>query len=125
VTDRRLATGQRAEALAAAFLEQQGLRILARNWRQPGGEIDLVADDAGTCVFVEVRARTGLDFGHPLEAVGVTKRAQVVRAARLYLHLETPQASGYRFDVVGVLFAPDGGEPQLFHVPNAFETTVY
>jgi putative endonuclease len=123
--DRRQATGRRAEALAAAYLENQGLRILTRNWRQPGGELDLVADDAGTCVFVEVRARTGLDFGHPLEAVGAAKRAQVVRAARLYLHLETPRANGYRFDVVGVLFAPDGGEPQVFHVPNAFETTVY
>jgi putative endonuclease len=125
VTDARLATGRLAEALAAQFLEQQGLRILARNWRQPGGEIDLVADDAGTCVFVEVRARTGLDFGHPLEAIGAAKRAQVVRAAKLYLHLESPRASGFRFDVVGVLFAPDGGKPQVFHVPNAFETTVY
>ena len=122
MSDPRLATGRRAEALAAEFLERQGLRILARNWRQPGGEIDLVADDAGTCVFVEVRARTGLDFGHPLEAIGVTKRAQVVRAARLYLHLETPRANGYRFDVVGVLFAPGGGDPQVFHVPNAFQT---
>jgi putative endonuclease len=119
-TDARLATGRRAEALAAAFLERQGMRILARNWRQPGGEIDLVADDGGACVFVEVRARTGLDFGHPLEAVGPVKRAQIVRAARLYLHLETPAASGYRFDVIGVLFSPAGDEPQLFHVPDAF-----
>jgi putative endonuclease len=119
----RLGTGRRAEALAAEFLARQGLRILARNWRHPGGEIDLVAYDAGTCVFVEVRARTGLDFGHPLEAIGAAKRAQCVRAARLYLHVETPQASGYRFDVVGVLFPPEGGEPELFHVPNAFDTT--
>jgi putative endonuclease len=121
--DPRLATGRRAEALAAQFLERQGLRILARNWRQPGGEIDLVADDAGTCVFVEVRARTGLEFGHPLEAIGAAKRARCVRAARLYLHLESPAASAYRFDVVGVLFPPEGGEPQLFHVPSAFEST--
>jgi putative endonuclease len=121
----RALIGRTAEELAERYLEGIGLRILARNWRQPGGEIDLVADDAGTCVFVEVRARTGLDFGHPLEAVGVAKRAQVVRAAKLYLHLESPRANGYRFDVVGVLFAPDGGDPQVFHVPNAFETTVY
>jgi putative endonuclease len=119
--------GQRAEALAAALLERGGMRILARNWRQPEGdqaEIDLIADDAGVCVFVEVRARTGEAFGHPLEAVGGRKRAQVIRAARLYLHSETPAGSaptGYRFDVVGVLFPTDGGEPQLFHVPDAFQ----
>jgi putative endonuclease len=123
-------TGRRAEALAASFLEGRGLRIVARNWRPPrpedqpappDAEIDLVADDQGTCVFVEVRARTGLDFGHPLEAVSAWKRGRVIRAARLYLASESPRARGFRFDVVGVLFAPAGGEPQLFHVPNAFE----
>jgi putative endonuclease len=123
-------TGQRAEALAAALLERSGLRIVARNWRpargegdgaSPDAEIDLVADDHGVCVFVEVRARTGERFGHPLEAIGGRKRARVIRAARLYLATETPSARGYRFDVVGVLFSAEGAEPRLFHVPNAFE----
>jgi putative endonuclease len=96
--------------------------IVARNWRQPGGELDLVADDAGTCVFVEVRSRTGEEFGHPLEAISPQKRSQVVRAARLYLDSESPQASGFRFDVVGVLFDPhDPDAAVCFHVPNAFE----
>ena len=115
--------GQRAEQLAAALLEAKGLRIVVRNWRQPGGELDLVADDNGTCVFVEVRSRTGQDFGHPLEAISTHKRAQVIRAARLYLMEEAPQASGFRFDVVGVLFNADdaAAEPECFHVPNAFE----
>jgi putative endonuclease len=119
--------GRRAEALAAELLERAGMRILARNWRQPEGdqaEIDLVADDAGICVFVEVRARTGEEHGHPLEAVGGRKRAQVIRAARLYLAsdaLASSPTGGFRFDVVGVLFPTDGGEAQLFHVPNAFE----
>jgi putative endonuclease len=113
--------GRLAEELAAAHLESQGLTIVARNWRRPEGEIDLVADDAGTCVFVEVRARTGEQHGHPLEAVGAWKRARVVRAARLYLAEEAPRASGYRFDVVGVLFPEDGGAAQCFHIPDAFQ----
>jgi putative endonuclease len=100
------------------------MRILARNWRRPEGEIDLIADDGGVCVFVEVRARTGEEHGHPLEAVGGRKRARVIRAARLYLGSEEllhAGAGGFRFDVVGVLFPEDGGEPQLTHVANAFE----
>jgi putative endonuclease len=118
--------GRRAEALAADLLERAGMRILVRNWRQPGGEIDLVADDGGICVFVEVRARTGEEHGHPLEAVGGRKRARVIRAARLFLHSDAcalAPTGGFRFDVVGVLFPSDGSPPQLHHVPGAFDVT--
>ena len=120
----RPATGRRAEALAAELLETRGLRIVARNWRRPEGELDLIADDAGTCVFVEVRSRTGEDSGHPLEAVSARKRARVIRAARLYLEAEgAPGAAGYRFDVVGVTFPADGGQPVLVHVADAFDVS--
>lgn len=119
--DARGGIGRRAEAAAAALLEAKGLRIVARNWRLPTGELDLVADDGGTCVFVEVRSRTGTAFGHPLEAVTAHKRARVVRAARHYLAEVGPKADGFRFDVVGVLFATTDAEPECFHVPNAFE----
>jgi putative endonuclease len=118
-------TGRRAEDLAAALLESQGLRIVVRNWRRDGregGELDIVADDRGTCIFVEVRSRTGEERGHPLEAVTPRKRAHVIRAARLYLAEETPRATGYRFDVVAVTFWDDGRPPDVVHVPNAFET---
>ena len=115
-------TGRRAEELAAAELERQGFRILARNWRRPEGELDLIADDHGTCVFVEVRSRTGLEQGDPLESITARKRAQVIRAARLFLDSEPVAASGYRFDVVGVTFFDDTREPALTHIPNAFET---
>ncbi|HEY0714927.1 MAG TPA: YraN family protein, partial [Polyangia bacterium] len=57
--DKRPARGRRAEEAAAALLEGKGFQIVARNWRLPTGELDLVADDGGTCVFVEVRSRTG------------------------------------------------------------------
>lgn len=117
----RPATGRRAEELAAGLLERMGFRIVARNWRRPEGELDLVADDAGTCVFVEVRSRTGSEQGDPLESVTPRKRAQVIRAARLYLESETVVASAYRFDVVGVTFPADGSEPQINYVAAAFE----
>ena len=99
-----------------------GLRVVARNWRRPEAELDIVADDGGTCVFVEVRSRTGEDHGHPLEAITPHKRARVIRAARLYLDQETPAAAGYRFDVDAVTFWTDGRAPDVVHVPNAFET---
>ena len=113
--------GARAEELAAAYLTARGFRILTRNWRRPEGELDLVALDGDTCVFVEVRSRTGEEYGHPLEAVGARKRAQVIRAARLFLDSETVPAAAFRFDVVGVLFAVDDSEePVCTHVADAF-----
>lgn len=118
----RPGTGRRAEELAAAFLERAGLRIVARNWRRPEGELDLVADDAGTCVFVEVRSRTGATLGHPLESITLEKRRRVIRSARLYLSEGPAPATGYRFDVIAITFDPEGrAEPELVHIPNAFE----
>lgn len=120
----RAGLGRQAESLAASFLEELGFRIVARNWRQYGadaGELDLVADDQGACVFVEVRSRTGEAQGHPLETITAHKRARIIRAARLYLAAETPSAEAYRFDVVAVTFWEDGRPPEITHIPNAFE----
>ena len=119
----RPGTGRRAEDLAAAFLEAAGLRIVARNWRRPEGELDVVAAaDDGTCIFVEVRSRTGASLGHPLESITAEKRRRVIRAARLYLSEAGTPATGYRFDVVAITFDPEGrDEPELLYVPNAFE----
>ena len=115
-------SGRLAEDLAAAELQRQGLRIIARNWRRPEGELDLVADDHGLCVFVEVRSRTGTALGHPLESITPEKRRRVIRSARLYLAETSAPAAGYRFDVVAVTFDPDGrAAPELVHIPGAFE----
>jgi putative endonuclease len=122
----RPTNGRRAEDLAASHLESLGFRILARNWRETGregGELDIVADDAGCCVFVEVRSRTGEDRGHPLESITPQKRAHVIHSARLYLAAEPPSANAYRFDVVAITFWPDDRPPTLVHIPNAFETS--
>jgi putative endonuclease len=125
--DRRSALGRRAEALAAACLEEQGCRILARNWRRREGELDLVAlAPDGTCVFCEVRSRTGNATGEPLEAIGARKRAQVIRVSRIFLAEEPlpPGLTGFRYDVVAVTFAlPPSEEAEVVHLARAFETT--
>jgi putative endonuclease len=100
------------------------MTIVERNWRRPQGELDIVAmDREGTCVFCEVRSRTGTASGDPLEAVTARKQAQVVRCARLYLsEAGSPSAKAYRFDVVAVAFEDDQ-PPIVTHIPAAFETT--
>ncbi len=123
VVSKRLALGQRAESLAAAYLEERGYAILARNWRRPEGELDLVVGKEGLCVFVEVRSRTGIEQGHPLETIDARKRARVRRAARMYIDETHPAAAVFRFDVVGVTFAVEDTPPDLVHVEDAFEGT--
>lgn len=94
-------TGAEAEALACRHLERAGLRVLSRNYRCPRGEIDLVMDDRGTRVFVEVRFRRSSRFGSPAESVDPHKQARLLAAARHYLlaHDEEPPC---RFDVVAI-----------------------
>jgi putative endonuclease len=122
---RRPGLGRQAESLAADFLASAGLRIVTRNWCRRGhvtGELDIVADDAGTCVFVEVRSRTGEESGHPLDSITPHKRARVIHSARVYLAEESPSATAYRFDVIAITFWPDRA-PDLVHIPNAFEVS--
>jgi putative endonuclease len=91
--------GREAEMQAAAFLESRGLRILARNWRCRFGEIDLVARDANTIVFAEVRARASRSFGGAAESIGYAKRRKLIAAANLYLSARRIDAP-CRFDAV-------------------------
>jgi putative endonuclease len=91
-------TGARAEDLCAELLRRAGLRILARNWRCRLGEIDLVAEEAGTLVFAEVRLRHDARYGGAAESITAAKRARLVAAARLYLAGCAPAPC--RFDVL-------------------------
>jgi putative endonuclease len=85
MTGRPSDAGAEAEVLAAAFLEQRGLIIVERNFRRRCGELDLVARDGGTLVFVEVRLRRGNAFGGAAASITAAKRTRLVRAASLYL----------------------------------------
>ena len=93
--------GAEAEEIAVRFLANQGLQVVARNFRTRLGEIDVVARDGATLVFVEVRLRTRDDYGGALESIDSSKRRRIVAAANGYLSLlgrEPP----CRFDVVTV-----------------------
>ncbi|GAA1999638.1 YraN family protein [Nocardiopsis rhodophaea] len=105
---RRRDLGQRGEELAAAFLERQGMRVLARNWRCPEGEIDIVARYGATLVIAEVKTRTSLRFGSPLEAVDRRKRDRLRSLARLWSARNGGAAARIRIDVVAVLVRSDG-----------------
>jgi putative endonuclease len=79
------ASGARAESIAADFLMRRGLAIVGRNFRTRAGEIDLIARDGATLVFVEVRMRRSQRFGGALESITAAKRARIVAAANGYL----------------------------------------
>jgi putative endonuclease len=94
------------------------MRILARNYRCRAGEIDVVAEDRGTVVFVEVKERGGDSHGSAVEAVTPGKRRKVVRAARLYAALHGLSDAPARFDVVAIDWGQEG--PLVRHFAGAF-----
>lgn len=100
MTPDRRAAGQAAERLAAEFLEARGLEILERNFRCRAGEVDLIARDGRTVVFVEVRLRASAAFGGAAASVDARKQAKVLRAARHYLAGKPEQPC--RCDVVAL-----------------------
>lgn len=97
------ASGAWAEQLAQAYLEENGLRVEARNYRCRFGEIDLVLRDTNTLVFVEVRYRARTDFGSGAETVNHAKRRRILTTAEHYLQRGAlPHTPACRFDVVSV-----------------------
>ena len=116
-----LRLGARGEKMAGAFLRRQGYRILYRNFRaRHGGEVDIVCRDRDTLVFVEVKTRTGEDFGRPVEAVNAAKRKLISRGALAWLQLLDNPDILSRFDVIEIVLAEDG-ESRFELIRNAFE----
>ena len=103
---------------AADHLARRGFRILERNYSAPYGEIDLIALDGDTVVFVEVKTRTTDAYGAPELAVDRRKQGRMVKAALGYLKRRSLHQVPCRFDVVAIS-GRDGGTVQ--HIPNAFE----
>jgi putative endonuclease len=112
------ALGREGERLAELFLKKKGYRLVERNYRCRGGEVDLILLDRKVVVFVEVKTRTDEVFGSPLEAVEPRKQRRMILAAQLYLHQKSLHERDARFDVVGISWP--GTEPVLEHIKNAF-----
>jgi putative endonuclease len=104
------------EDAAVRYLTRQGFRILHRNWRIRMGEIDVVAMEGTTLVFVEVKARADSRFADPALSVGASKQRRLRRLAEAYLVIERPRFEGCRFDVVSVVGPP----PLVRHLRSAF-----
>lgn len=115
----RQTKGRQGELLAAEFLEKQGLRIVARNFRCPIGEIDLIAWDKGTIVIVEVKSRYSKGFGLAQESVSLSKQKRLTRLGQWYLKQNRLEGQPARFDVIAIDWT--GGEPDITWIANAFE----
>ena len=111
--------GAPGEELACRHLESSGYRVLARNFRCRSGEVDLVARQDATTVFVEVKERRGSSHGQGFEAVTFRKRQRIVRAARQYAAAAGLLESPLRFDVISIDW--QDGKPTIRHDEGAFD----
>jgi putative endonuclease len=115
----RRARGRAAEALAAEFLAERGLRVVDRNHAIPRGEVDLVCEEGEVLCFVEVRSRSSEAQGGPEETVDRRKRRRVIAAAVDWALHHDALERAIRFDVVAVTFGD--GAPRIEHFPAAFD----
>jgi putative endonuclease len=117
----RVALGKIGEDLACRELTCRGYEILARRYRRRGGELDIVARDGATIVFVEVKARESLEYGGGGDAVTALKRRRMAATAIDYMARHRLVECPCRFDVVAIDFR--GGEPAIEVYQNAFDAT--
>ncbi len=118
--DTSKALGSKGEDLAVQYLKKKGFKVIERNYHCPAGEIDLIAREKNTLVFVEIKARSSSDFGLPQEAVDRFKQRKMIEAARTYLaerHLTEDIPA--RFDVVAIQLTPTGPDIEL--IKDAFQ----
>lgn len=113
--------GRRGEDEAAGYLKKLGYRIVGRRERILRGDIDIVALDGRTVVFVEVRSRSDTEHGHPAETVGNKKQRRIAELAAAYIRRHKLEDQSVRIDVIAVTF-PANAPPVIEHYQNAFDS---
>jgi putative endonuclease len=114
--------GQRGELAAAQYLKSRGYRIVAGGFRQRFGEVDLIALDGRTVVFVEVKTRSSLRGGPPVDAVDRHKQRRITATALSFLKRRRLLECRIRFDVVGIVWVDHSQPPEIVHYENAFHS---
>lgn len=126
MTRRTMSLGRWGEEIAAAYLERQGYRLLARNARTSYGELDLVvicpSAELPEVVFVEVKTRSSTSLGPPEISVTRRKRAHLAAAAQAFLQVHPELPQNWRVDVIAVSGSPGRGEPEIVSFENALTT---
>jgi putative endonuclease len=122
MSNNRIALGKTGEDLACRELERRGYAVVARGYRRRGGELDIVARDGETLVFVEVKARQGAAFGGAAEAVTWLKRRRIQQLALDYVMRHHLVDCPCRFDVVSILYG--GRQPVVEVFQNAFDASI-
>jgi len=121
MTQARQHLGQRGERLAEQHLISRGYTILARNYRCPAGEMDLVAQAGPMVIFVEVRTRRGRGYGTPEDSITPRKQAHLIAVAQTYLYEHMLDDANWRIDMVAVEMSAQGELLRVEHIENAVE----
>lgn len=115
--------GKQGEDLATEFLERQGYRILERNFVHNKKEIDIIAQDKNTIVFVEVKERATDVFGEPFEAVNLQKQKRIINVADNYIRKHNIDLES-RFDIISIVKSPHE-ETKILHIKDAFTPIMF
>ena len=122
MTEKRISLGKKGEEFAAEFLIKKGYKIKERNYKSALGEIDIIALNGATTVFIEVKTRSSRVFGMPFEAVTKKKQHQISKTALHYMSTNRITEKAARFDVVSIISSGDQMEAEL--IENAFDVTI-
>ena len=109
--------GAKGEGLAVKFLKKKGYKIIEQNYKNPIGEIDIIASEGKSLVFIEVKTRENVEYGLPFEAVSHSKKRKIVKVAMLYLK-KFKKLPPCRFDVISIFYK--NGKPELELIKDAF-----
>jgi putative endonuclease len=114
----RISLGKKGEEIALSYLKSKKYKIVEKNLRNRFGEIDIIAKDKGTLVFIEVKTRTSEAFGTPIQGINEKKQERLKQLAMRYLAEKGLIDQEVRFDVLGILQI--GKDTKIEHIPNAF-----